>query len=146
MVIHHNVLIYISFYTLKAPHCDKSYPFLAPWRSHYIVLCKRAFYKHLHGADWHKMPWWLLGKFWRVSWGWAIQWVNYAVNPSQNVLCQGSGQRHFQGTLGQAEPGDPLDSKEFLWKFQCPGHQQKWNGREKVPRGNPAFLIDLGQW
>lgn len=27
MVIHHNVLIYISFYTLKPPHCDKFYSF-----------------------------------------------------------------------------------------------------------------------
>lgn len=56
MVIHHNVLMYISFYTLKAPHCDKSYSFLAPRRCHYIVLCKRAFYKHLHRAHWHKCP------------------------------------------------------------------------------------------
>lgn len=35
------------------------------------------------------------------------------------------------------------DSEEFLWKFQCPGHQQRWNGKAKVPRGTPVFLTDL---
>lgn len=142
MVIHHN--IYHLFLVLRLHTVTNLIHFYTPWRSRYIMLCTRAFYTRLPGADWHQYPHGCLEGF-VVCPGDDLfnalftLWTELAkcVVPS---VCEVA----FQGYVGASGATVLWGSEASIWKPQrrsSAGNPQTraWGGQGK--RGTPAFFI-----